>query len=286
MVSVAIIGGYGGMGRLFAKILKRNGFDVTIAGPRPEKGFDTAKELGVTFEADNKKVASRADLVIITVPIIKTAEVIRQVVPVMKRGAAVMDLTSVKKEPCEAMEKTALAGVEIIGCHPVFGPTVSDFKGQNIVLCKVRGSKSFSLMKAIFEKEGAHVTVCTPEEHDAAMGVVQGMTHFMLISAGMAMEDLKFDLQKSREFSSPIYNLILDIIGRILAQDPKLYAEIQLGNKKTKAVRGAYLNAAKRLEGIINSGNEEAFIKEMAAAAKHFGDTSGAMERTNKLLKK
>jgi Prephenate dehydrogenase len=66
--------------------------------------------------------------------------------------------------------------------------------------------------------------LCAPEEHDRAMGFVQGMTHFMLISAGKAMKDAKFDMSESRKFSSPVYDLILDLVGRILAQDPKLTA--------------------------------------------------------------
>lgn len=286
MTSVAIIGGYGGMGQLFSKILKKDGLGVVITGPREPKGREVARGLGITYEKDNKKAASEADIVIITVPIRKTLDVIREIAPVVKKGSLLMDLTSIKKEPCEAMERFAKPGVEIVGTHPVFGPTVGDFKGQNFVLCKVRGDRWFKWFKDFLKKEGASITVCGPDEHDRAMGVVQGMTHFMLISAGMAMRDLNFDLSKSRKFSSPVYDLILDLVGRILAQDPHLYGEIQLDNKKTKDVRKAFLKAAERLDGIINKGDEEAFIKEMEAAAKHFGDASGALERTNKLLRK
>lgn len=274
------------MGRLFAKILKRNGMSVTIAGPRPEKGIAAARELGVAFESDNKKAAKNADIVIITVPIKKTLDAINEVAPIMKPASLLMDLTSVKKEPCEAMAKAAPKGVDVVGCHPVFGPMVEDFKDQNVVMCRVRGDKWFGFVKKVFEREGAHATICTPEEHDKAMGVVQGMTHFMLISAGMAMRDLDFDLKKSREFSSPVYDLILDIIGRILAQDPRLYAEIQLHNPETVKVREAFLQAANKLDRTVSSGFEASFIEEMTAAAKHFGDTMGAMERTNKLLKR
>jgi prephenate dehydrogenase len=286
MTSVAIIGGYGGMGQLFSKILKKDGLGVVITGPREVKGREVAGKLGLKYEKDNKKAASEADIVIITVPIRKTLDVIKEIAPVVKKGSLLMDLTSIKKEPCEAMERFAKPGVEIVGTHPVFGPTVGDFKGQNFVLCKIRGDKRFNWLKNFLEKKGARVTVCKPEEHDEAMGVVQGMTHFMLISAGMAMDDLKFDLEQSRRFSSPVYDLILDLVGRILAQDPHLYGEIQLDNKKTREVRKAFLKAAQRLDDIVNRGDEAAFIREMEAAARHFADTRGAMERTNKLLKK
>jgi prephenate dehydrogenase len=286
MVSVAIIGGYGSMGRLFARILKKRGLDVVIAGPRPEKGIPTAKELGVAFDTDNKKVTKNSDIVIITVPIMKTEDVIREVAPVVKPGSLLMDLTSVKEGPCALMDKLAPKGAEVLGCHPVFGPAITEFSGQNIVLCPVRGEKWFNFMKKLFEAEGARTTVCSPKEHDKAMGVVQGMTHFMLISAGMAMRNMSFDLDDSKKFSSPVYSLIMDLIGRILGQDPKLYAEIQMNNKETARVRDVFMRSAKELDRIIEDGDEEAFVLAMTKAAAHFGDTSGAMERTSRLLKK
>ena len=286
MTSAAIIGGYGGMGCLFAKVLKGNGWDVVIAGPRAEKGRSTAKGIGVGFEGDNKKAAKAADIVIITVPINKTVDVIREVAPVLKSGALLMDLTSVKKSPCETMEKFAGKGVEVAGCHPVFGPMTSDFRNQNFVFCSIRPGKRLAEFKKMIKKEGARITECSPEEHDKAMGVIQGMTHFMLISAGMTMRDLGFDLQKTKELSSPVYALVMDLVGRILGQDPRLYGEIQLNNPETKGVREAYMRACERLDRLIAKGDEEGFIKEMASAAEHFGDTKGALMRTQKLLKK
>jgi prephenate dehydrogenase len=286
MTSAAIIGGYGGMGRLFAKVLKRNGLDVVIAGPRAQKGRAAAKELDVKFEGDNKKAVKSADIVIITVPINKTVGVIREVAPVVKNGALLLDLTSIKKPPCEAMDKFAGKGVEVAGCHPVFGPMTPDFSNQNFVFCPIRPGKRFADFKKMIKKEGACITECSPDEHDKAMGVIQGMTHFMLISAGMTMRDLGFDLQKSKDLSSPVYALVMDLVGRILGQDPRLYGEIQLNNPETKGVREAYMRACERLDRLIAKGDEEGFIREMASAAEHFKDTKGALERTQKLLKK
>jgi hypothetical protein len=51
-------------------------------------------------------------------------------------------------------------------------------------------------------------------------------------------------------------------------------------------VREAYLRAANSLNGMIAEGDEEKFVSQMELAAAHFGDTAGAMERTNRLLKK
>jgi len=282
---IVIVGGYGGMGRLFARIFKKDGFQVVITGPHVEKGRATAKELGVVFEEDNKKAAASADIVIITVPIRKTLDIIREIAPVVKPGALLTDLTSVKKGPCKAMAKFANPAVEIVGMHPVFGPMTDDFKGQNFILCKIRGDEWFSWLSGYLNKKGASITVATPEEHDEIMGVVQGMTHFMLFSAGKTLRDLDFDLGKSKRFASPVYQLILDLVGRILAQDPSMYFEIQLNNKRTDEVRKAFVESCQKINALLK-GDEEGFIREINKAADHFEDTEGAMKRTNDLLRK
>jgi len=62
------------------------------------------------------------------------------------------------------------------------------------------------------------------------MAVVQGLTHFNYISIGKTLEKLSFNVRESRKYSSPIYDLMLDMVGRIIGQNPKLYASIQMQN--------------------------------------------------------
>ncbi len=285
MVKVAIIGGYGAMGRLFAKVLKKHGAEVVITGPREERGKRAGREMGVRYEKDNKKAASEADVVIVSVPIRKSVEVIREVAPAVKAGSMIMDLTSVKTLPCRAMERETDGGVEVLGCHPVFGPSVESLKGQNFVLCPIRGKKWQRWFEDIIRREGGRITIASPEEHDRVMGVVQGMTHFMLISAGVCMREMNLRLEESRKFASPVYQLIIDLIGRILEQDPNLYSEIQIYNIEAKKAREKYMEIARELEVLLSRGDKRGFIGEMVSAAKHFGDTKGAFERTQRILK-
>lgn len=286
MPSVTIIGGYGGMGRRFAEFFKKDGFDVTITGPNEDKGVPTAKELGLEYTSDNKKAAAEADLVFISVPIEKTPVVIEEVAPVMKESSCLMDLTSVKTEPCALMGALAPKGVEVLGIHPVFGPSISSFKGQNFVFCPVRGENWKSWLKRYFEDKGAKVTVSTPEEHDKVMSVVQGMTHFMLFSAGKAMRELDFNVVDSQKFSSPVYQLILDLVGRIHAQNPEMYYEIQKNNKNVADVRAAFINAAHGLDDLLKADDKTNFVNEVDESGDHFGNVRDSLARTDKLLRK
>ena len=130
MVKIAIIGGSGEFGRVFARLFKEDGHEVVITGRDVPKGERVAGELGVEFSDDNIGAAKKADVVIISVYIDNTLEVIKGVAPHVRPGSLLMDFTSVKIEPCEAMEKHADKKVEIIGTHPMFGPRVASLEGQ------------------------------------------------------------------------------------------------------------------------------------------------------------
>ena len=281
---ISIIGGYGGMGAFFAKLFMDEGFSVVISGPSEIKGKKVAKELGAEYVKDNKKAAKGADIVMISVPIDYTLDVIKEVAPAVKKGALLMDVTSVKEEPCRAMKKFASKGVEILGTHPVFSHRVGTLEGQVFVLTHVRGKKWLVWLKEFLGKHKARIYESTPEEHDRIMAVVQGLTHFAYISIGKTLQELDLDVKESRKFSSPIYELMLDIVGRIIGQNPELYASIQMQNPRVLEVHDAFLKTAKELNQTVKDKDEKKFIAIMSQAAKHFGDVDSAMGRSDKAI--
>lgn len=283
-MNVVIIGGYGGMGKIFIKIFKEYGWDVVITGPSKEKGEQTAKEFDVKFSNDNN-VASKSDITIITVPIEKTLEVIKEVAPIVKDGSLITDFTSVKSDVCECLLKYTNKKSEIISIHPMFGPTISSIYGQIFILCPLRTEKWMFIITRFLNDHNAKFIIATPKEHDEAMSVIQGLTHFTYISIGYALKSMNFNVKESRKFASPIYNLMLDIIGRILSQDPYLYAHIQMENPLTKNVRKNFIECATKLNEIINNDDEKNFVSIMSSAAKHFSELNLAVGRSNKAIK-
>jgi len=284
MVKVAVIGGYGGMGRLFTTLFLEEGCDVVIAGPTEAKGLKASEELGVDYVQDNVKAVFGADVVVVSVPIAVTAGVIREVAVHVKEGGMMMDLTSIKEMPCSLMAEHSKKGVEVVGTHPIFGPRVLDIEGQVFVLCPVRGIKWFTWLRGILEKHKARVVESSPEEHDKVMAVVQGLTHFAYISVAETFKEIGFDVKRSRQFASPVYDLMLDMIGRIIGQDPKLYAEIQMSNPRVLDVHKVYLETARRLSETVMKNDEKKFVDGMVSAARHFGDVEMAMGRSDKAI--
>ncbi|VVB87129.1 Prephenate dehydrogenase [uncultured archaeon] len=282
-MKILIIGGTGETGRWFVKFYKKHGFDVVIWGVNKRK--DVANELGVEFADDIGSEAGKSDIVMISVPIDITEKTISEIAPKMAAGSLLMDITSIKTGPMEAMLKYAPQYVEILGTHPMFGPSIPDIRGQIVIFTPVDGrcSKWFPIIKSLYEDNGAHIEIMDAKQHDKMMAVVQGLTHFAYISIGSVFRELEFDVAKSRRFMSPMYDIMLDLVGRILAQNPYLYAMIQM-NPEVAKVHRAYINQCNLMTELVKNKDIEGFVALMKKAAVHFGDTESALRRSEKII--
>ncbi|MBI5159314.1 prephenate dehydrogenase/arogenate dehydrogenase family protein [Candidatus Micrarchaeota archaeon] len=281
IMRVAIIGGAGDFGALYAQLLKEDGFDVTITSRSEERGRKKAKELGVE-SAREEEACANSEVVIVSVSIRATAETIKRILPFLKKECLLMDFTSIKTLAVNEMKKAKCE--EIVGCHPMHGPRITSLEGQTIVFTPVRKGERFAKIKHFFEKRKARVLETTADEHDEAMAVVQALTHFTYLSAAGTIKALGVDLKRSRVFASSLYELTMDFVARIIGQNPQLYAEIQMFNPKAKRVRDEFVKQARELKKIIDEKNEDAFIKFMNEAAKHYGNLEEGMAKSDKAI--
>ncbi|MCQ1536451.1 prephenate dehydrogenase [Methanosarcina sp. KYL-1] len=281
---VLILGGTGEMGQWFTRFFKERGYEVTVWGKGGK--VEIARKLEVPFASDLDAAISESDIVIVSVPINATEETIAETAPKMKAGSLLMDFTSIKVKPVEAMKKFAPAKVEVLGTHPMFGPTIPTLRGQTVILVPVEGrsEKWFPVIRELFKEGGAHVEITTAAEHDRLVSVVQGLTHFAYISIGTTIDRLDFDVKKSRKFVSPVYDIMLDFVGRILGQNPYLYALIQMENPGVLEVHEAFIKECQELSGLVRAHDEESFVRKMKAAARKYGDTAHALRRSDKLI--
>ena len=272
------------MGQWFTRFFKDNGYEVTVWGSGGK--VEIARKMGVGFASDLDISISESDIVIITVPIDITERVIKETAPKMKSGSLLMDLTSLKVRPTEAMKKYAPANVEILGTHPMFGPSIPSLHGQIFILTPIDGrcQRWFPVIRTLLEDNGAHIEVIGAQEHDRFVSVVQGLTHFAYITIGTTFNRLDFSVAQSRRFMSPVYDIMVDFVGRILGQNPYLYAFIQMENPEVLKVHEAFMQECRDMSAIVREHDVESFITKMKDAAVHFGDTSAALRRSDKLI--
>ena len=254
--TIGIIGGTGQMGQWFKKFFEKNKCKVLIASRKTK--------------LTPKECAPKCDVVVISVPIDATIKVIKEVAPFVREDSLLIDLTSLKKEPVEAMLKHSKSAV--IGTHPVFGPSVETIRNQTVVLCPSRPRQWLSWLRNIFEKNNALVRITTPEKHDKMMSIIQGITHFSTICVAHTLKKLGIDIEESLHYTSPIYKLRMDMVGRLLNQDPGLYADIEMLNPENKKAMEEYIRSTRELIGIIKRKDREEFIKFFKEGADFLGD--------------
>ncbi len=267
---VTIIGGKGGMGRSLARLFGDLGHAVMIAD------LDTA--------LTPSRAAATADVVVVSVPIRATEQVIHEVGPYVRPDALLMDVTSIKEAPLRAMMESTQASV--VGTHPMFGPGVHGFTGQRVVVCAGRGDAWKRWVLESFRARGLLVTESTAAEHDRMMSVVQVLNHFQTQVLGLALARSGVSLDRSLQFTSPAYLLEAYVAGRHFAQSPALYGPIEMLNPRSAEVTRVFRQAAAELSEVLAQGDQDAFDAAFDEVRRFFGPefTQEALEQSSFLV--
>ena len=282
-MNVGIIGGSDGLGKTLIYYL-RDEFDVYITGRDHKKGRHVADEMNVNYIESNEGLANISDILVVSVPIQHTCDVIREVAPFMKSGSVMIDVTSVKEGPTKTMGEALPESVEYIPTHPVFGPRTTRLDNQVIVLTADRKGKWYGKVYDYLASKNMRIIETSAEKHDFMMSIVQVLTHFSFISTASAIEKLRVDISETEDYESPIYNLMIDMIARIVSQNPYLTYNIQSMNSNGDKIRNTLAEAVLELRDVINNGDEEEFIDIAIKATKHMGDITNALGRSDKAI--
>ncbi len=267
--TVAVIGGRGAMGRCMAELFGDLGHAVMVA--------DESTSLSP------EEAAAVADVVIVSVPIDATVEVVRRLGPRVRPDALLMDVTSVKAAPMNAMLESSRGSVA--GTHPLFAPSVHSLQGQRVVLCRGRGDDWFRWLQTMLHARGLVLMEATPDAHDQAMAIVQVLTHFSTEVMGQTLAKLRIDLADTLRFTSPVYLMELIMTVRHFAQSPDLYASIQMSNPATREVTEAFATAARELQQVVAQERRDEFRALFSEIRDFFGPfTTQALEQSSFLI--
>ncbi|MCJ8283805.1 MAG: bifunctional chorismate mutase/prephenate dehydrogenase [Rivularia sp. ALOHA_DT_140] len=251
---ITIIGGRGKMGQFFTRELSQNGHQLRAFG---NQDWSNAK-----------KLLGDADLVLVSVPIERTVEVIKRTAQYLKPTTAIADITSVKTEPVKAMLEYHKGAV--MGLHPMFGPKVESFAEQIVVVCSGRDDKKFQWLLDFFKIKGSNLVKSTPEEHDKMMVIIQAMRHFARFSLGVFLAEENIDIQRSLSMASPTYRQEIDILKRLFAQSSHLCADIMLATEERCETIISLAETYNRLAKLVAKRDREGLIKEFESTQSFF----------------
>lgn len=250
---IAVVGGGGRMGTLVVRFLREVGYEVSVA----DSAFG---------DIDWHHVASH-DVIILTVPFPVMEDVLKQFGHLTREDGAVIDIASLKEEPVRCMLKYCRG--EIIGSHPLFGPTTESLKDQLVFVWPARRGAWMNWFVSFLERSGSTVREMDPETHDRLMARVQVLRHLLLICFGHSLMQLDFDPVVDLPVAGPWFSRLVKMLARQMDQGSALYADLALHNPETAKVLDRFQASVNEIADLYKSGDRERLIAEMDRVASY-----------------
>jgi prephenate dehydrogenase len=266
---VGIIGGKGGMGNLFARILREKGFSVLISDMDPKPA--------------NKELIEQSDVVIFSVPLHLSSKIIEDEIKHTRKGQLVIDLSSLKEKQVAAMLK---GKAEVVGIHPMFGPAIDSLRNQKVIFCPARVSEdTYKSLLSLFKGLGIQTTEMKPKDHDKMMALIQVVPHLKTMLMAEVLHDQGINMRQTLKGASPMYRLELDILGRIFAQNSEMYASIIAHNPQSKDIIKSLRKNLAAYEKAIQKSDSKFITKRFLKLKRFFGPfVNKAFEESQKVI--
>jgi len=267
---VLLVGGRGQMGTFLRKWFEESGHEVRALD---QGDWPRARAL-----------CDGLDLALLMVPIEMTERLAARLGPFLPRRCVLADITSLKVRPLKAMLRAHKGPV--LGLHPMFGPTPS-LDRQVLAVVPARGKAQSQWVVDQFREWGAVIVQAKAKEHDELMAFVQALNHFTAFLFGQFLSRRGPRLTRLLAYASPIYRLEMIMIGRLFAQNPRLYAEIILADPERCRLLQEFLASVRGNAALLRARDKTAFAREFSRIARYFRVFSAqAMRESSYLIEK
>ena len=228
--------GTGDMSVWFAKKLEHEGYQTTLTG---RSTVLTPAEM-----------IRQVDVVMVCVPISKTAKTVAQYGALLQDGQALILLAGEAENTLETALETTSDGVEVMLVHNLWGPAAVTMKDKNASVVRTpRSGVLCSEFEAFLYKHGAAIYHDSPQKHDLLMGVGQKLPTMISVALAMALDDNNIDVNDISPHSTltSLYSILA--MARVHNQNSRTYAEIMsTKGEGRKIVRSFATNLLKIIE--------------------------------------
>lgn len=267
---IGIIGGKGAMGFWFKNFFLDTGYEVLISD--------------LNTKLSNTELVKQSDVVILSTPIDIAIQICEDIGPFLRKEQLLMDLCSQKEDIVKNMLDCGIS--EVVGVHPMFGPFTNSLKGQNIIIVQARVKKWFRWFENILEKNNGVVTIMDAMDHDKHMAFVQGLTHFLTVCMGRTMQKMNMKLKDTVSYSTPIFRLNSELLGRMFAQDLNLYATLIGENKYVKKTLSLFQESMLEVNNSLLVSNHQEGVNLLKSIQTYLGEgyCEESLEKSNEFL--
>jgi len=261
---VTIIGGSGGLGKVFARFFKKKGFDVTLIARNERRLKAAADELGVKHELDLKKGVKDADIIMVSIPIKTTPLMVKKIAPMIKQNALLFDIASLKHDVhAELKEACEKYPINCVSFHPMFGPGIKSMRNYVIILLRVGGTEHYDNvlkeMISLFQEDGIIITEATPEIHDLKIALTLGVPHMFNILFLNLLKRSSESLSELTRYTGTTFLLQKVFAESIIQREMEMFGDIQMENREFHMVLNVFEDLIKEYKKIIQQKDEEGF---------------------------
>ena len=295
--NLTIIGGSGGMGRVFTRYFKKHGFNIILFARDEEKLEQTANELNVKYKLKLKESVKDADMVMVSVPITSTVDVIKEVVPLLKPNSLIFDITSLKHDIIKVYEEVKNKyPVNCLSLHPMFGPGIKDMRNYVMLVLRVGGTANYNEivnnLLDFFKSDGLVINETTPEIHDKKIAMTLGVPHMFNILFLNLLRRLNEPLNELTKYTGTTFLLQKVFAESILQREMEMFGDIQMQNKEFNKLLDEFEDLLKDYKKIIQNKDKQGFFDiffnglNYSKEDNHFKDSYKYFYEFMKILKK
>ena len=245
--------GCGLMGASFSLALQKHSLVDKVIGFSPsQRTRERALQLGVIHQAalSAAEAVHGSDIVLLAVPVSRTAECLQAIASSLSPECLLMDVGSTKTDVVAA----AIAHLgEHLPCfvpaHPIAGKAQAGvdhaeaglYQDRRAILTPLgqTGAVQLENAKQVWAAIGSHVSLMTPQEHDATFAAVSHVPHLLAFAAVNALS------------AQPEGATFLSMAGpgfrdfsRIAASDPDVWRDILSANQAEVLKQTSHFRAA------------------------------------------
>lgn len=253
---IAIIGGYGKMGRWLADLFKECGHRVDIIDPSSGNGLTV----------DDCKWA---DTVIISIPISRTGPMLEKIDKIAKDDALIFDIASLKS-PHISILRDMGSKRKVCSVHPMFGPSAGSMYDRNLIICDCGNADAVKEACELLGNHGANVRCMPVEEHDKYMSYVLGLSHAVNIAFFTVLQRSGISYEDMKSVASTTYSKLMESNLSVALEDPYLYYEIQHLNANREAMLGDFDKSVRDVVDAALSDSPVAFKELMDKGREYF----------------
>lgn len=241
MIQKLAVVGLGLIGGSLARALRAAGYVGSVTGFDSDAAeCEKAFRMGVVDHVGSSaaEAVSQADVVVLCVPVLHTAEAMAALLPGLKAGAVITDVGSTKQSVLDDVKRVCGGTVPsgFVAGHPIAGTEKSGvenssatlFRNHRVILTPhaTQDAAAKSLVADMWQAAGARVVEMRPDQHDAIFAATSHLPHLLAYS----FVDMLNELDEQHEIFPNAGGGFRDFT-RIASSSPQMWHDIVRANK-------------------------------------------------------